>query len=64
MSKNIGKVVQVMGPVLDIRFEEGQLPRLLNSIEIETESGKLTSKEKGSTSPSTVASTQSVSPNS
>ena len=37
MSKNIGKVVQVMGPVLDIRFEEGQLPRLLNAIEIETE---------------------------
>ena len=42
MSKNIGKVMQVMGPVLDIRFEEGQLPKLLNAIEIQTESGKLT----------------------
>ena len=36
MSKqNIGKVVQVIGPVLDIRFEDGQLPELLNAIEIQ-----------------------------
>ena len=42
MSNNIGKVAQVMGPVLDIRFEEGCLPKLLNAIEITTESGKLT----------------------
>ena len=34
MSKNIGNVVQVMGPVLDIRFVEGQLPPLLSAIEI------------------------------
>ncbi len=32
--KNMGKVVQVIGPVLDIRFEDGQLPELLNAIEI------------------------------
>ena len=24
--KHIGKVLQVMGPVLDIQFEDGQLP--------------------------------------
>ena len=42
MAKNIGKVLQVMGPVLDIRFEEGHLPKLLNAIEIERDSGKLT----------------------
>ena len=42
MSSNIGKVVQVMGPVLDIRFEEGHLPKLLNAIEIEHQGGKLT----------------------
>ena len=30
---NKGKVVQVIGPVVDIRFEEGQLPKLLNAIE-------------------------------
>ena len=40
-NKNIGKVVQVIGPVLDIRFPSGQLPDLLNAIEIEREDGKL-----------------------
>ena len=37
MSNNIGKVVQVIGPVLDIRFDDGHLPDLLNAIEIETQ---------------------------
>ncbi len=32
--KNIGKVVQVIGPVLDIRFEDGHLPELLTAIRI------------------------------
>ena len=35
--KNIGKVVQIIGPVLDIKFENGKLPNLLNAIEIEHE---------------------------
>ena len=39
--KNIGKVIQIIGPVLDIRFESGHLPDLLNAIEIEHEGGKL-----------------------
>ncbi len=34
MAKNKGTVVQIMGPVLDIRFEENQLPSLLNAIEV------------------------------
>ena len=34
MSKNKGTVVQVMGPVLDIRFPDGQLPDLLSAIEV------------------------------
>ena len=34
MSKNKGAVIQVMGPVLDIRFADDQLPQLLNAIEI------------------------------
>ena len=34
MSKNIGTVIQIMGPVLDIRFGDGQLPQLLSAIEI------------------------------
>ncbi len=32
--KNIGKVVQVIGPVVDIRFEDGQLPKLYNAVKI------------------------------
>ncbi len=38
---NHGIVVQVIGPVLDIRFENGRLPNLLNAIEIPLESDKL-----------------------
>ena len=33
--KHIGKVVQVMGPVLDIRYADGELPELLNAIELQ-----------------------------
>ena len=33
-TKNIGKVVQVIGPVLDIEFESENLPELYNAIEI------------------------------
>ncbi len=40
--KNIGKVISVIGPVLDIKFENGQLPNLLNAIEIETPERKIT----------------------
>ena len=39
--KNIGHVVQVIGPVLDIRFRNGHLPNLLNAIEIQRDEGKL-----------------------
>ena len=39
--KHIGKVVQVMGPVLDIRFKDGELPALLNAIELENNGKKL-----------------------
>ena len=35
MEKNIGKVIQIIGPVLDVRFDSGKLPNLLNAIEIE-----------------------------
>ena len=39
--KNIGKVVQVIGPVLDIRFDDGHLPELLNAIEIQSGNKKI-----------------------
>ncbi len=34
MAKNIGTVTQIIGPVLDIRFADNQLPSLLNAIEV------------------------------
>ena len=34
MAKNIGTVIQVVGPVLDIRFPEEHLPELLSAIEV------------------------------
>ena len=34
MSKNTGKIVQVIGPVVDVVFENGDLPQLLTAIEI------------------------------
>ena len=34
MAKNKGTVVQIVGPVLDIRFADDQLPELLTAIEI------------------------------
>ncbi len=37
MEKNLGTVIQIIGPVLDIRFENGHLPDLLNAITIEHE---------------------------
>ena len=42
--KHIGEVVQVIGPVLDIRFAHDELPALLNAIEIESDGAKLTAE--------------------
>ena len=39
---NYGTVVQVMGPVLDIRFPEGRLPKLLSAITLQHEGRTLT----------------------
>ena len=39
--KNVGTVVQVIGPVLDIKFADGQLPALRNAIELENAGKRL-----------------------
>ena len=39
--KNIGSVAQVMGPVVDVRFEEGHLPPINNALEIKIGSRRL-----------------------
>ena len=42
MSKeNIGKVVQIVGAVVDVRFEKDHLPDLLNALEIDNNGKKL-----------------------
>ncbi|HMV45610.1 MAG TPA: F0F1 ATP synthase subunit beta [Leptospiraceae bacterium] len=37
MSANVGKIKQVIGSVLDISFENGQLPEIFNALEIDVE---------------------------
>lgn len=34
MAENIGKVVQVIGPVIDVKFETGNLPAIYNALEV------------------------------
>lgn len=44
MEQAIGKVVQIIGPVLDVRFEADQLPRILDAVRIEYGDIKLTAE--------------------
>ncbi|MEJ2238466.1 MAG: F0F1 ATP synthase subunit beta [Gemmatimonadales bacterium] len=37
MADNVGKIVQVIGPVVDVEFEPEHLPELLTALEIKTE---------------------------
>ena len=52
--KHIGEVVQVVGPVLDIRFAHGELPALLNAIEIDNNGAKLIAEVAQQTGDNTV----------
>jgi len=38
---NIGKVVQVIGPVLDVEFEPEQLPELYNAVTVKIDDRQL-----------------------
>ncbi|AEY64581.1 F0F1 ATP synthase subunit beta [Clostridium sp. BNL1100] len=44
MAGSSGVIVQVIGPVLDIRFENGILPNIYNAIKIPTDSGAVTAE--------------------
>jgi len=44
MKQAIGKVVQIIGPVLDIRFESDQLPAIMDAVRIEYGDIKLTAE--------------------
>ncbi len=41
-NSHIGKVIQVMGPVVDVRFNEGELPLILNALTIPLKGETLT----------------------
>src|SRR6187455_2848936 len=32
---NVGKIVQVIGPVIDVEFEAGSLPEIYNALKVE-----------------------------
>src|SRR6267378_791453 len=34
MAQNIGKIVQVIGPVIDVEFEAGHLPAIYNALRV------------------------------
>ena len=40
-----GSVAQVMGPVVDVRFEEGALPAIYNALTMQIEDRTLTVEE-------------------
>lgn len=40
MNKNIGKIVQILGPVVDVRFEKSKIPAILNALELKYEGNK------------------------
>ena len=39
--RHVGKIVQVIGPVIDVEFEPEQLPELYNAITVKMDSGQL-----------------------
>ena len=41
MEKNIGKITQIIGAVLDIRFTEGNLPEIYDAIKIRRKNGEV-----------------------
>ena len=38
--KKIGKISQIMGAVVDVSFEDGQMPNILNALSIERNDDK------------------------
>jgi len=37
---NIGKITQVIGPVVDVSFQGGKLPNILDALEITKDNGQ------------------------
>ena len=45
-NKNIGKIVQILGPVVDVRFQKTKIPSLLNALEVDFKDQKNLFQEK------------------
>src|SRR5436309_15177360 len=41
LKRRVGKIVQVIGPVIDVEFEPEQLPELYNAVTVKLDSGQL-----------------------
>jgi len=54
MEKNIGKIVQIIGPVLDVKFESGQLPNINDAIVVEYNDKTVTAEVAKHTGDNTV----------
>ncbi|MFI5281165.1 MAG: hypothetical protein ACHQU1_11750, partial [Gemmatimonadales bacterium] len=44
MAQNMGKVVQIIGPVIDVEFEPGQLPELYTALRVHEGDVRLTAE--------------------
>lgn len=40
MQKNSGKIVQILGPIIDVKFEKTNMPNILNALKVELPDGK------------------------
>ncbi|MBN9543355.1 MAG: F0F1 ATP synthase subunit beta, partial [Alphaproteobacteria bacterium] len=41
MSKNVGKITQIIAAVVDVKFESGEVPQILNALECDHNGKKL-----------------------
>ncbi len=39
MQANVGEIVQIIGPVLDVQFEEGKLPKIYDAVSVKRDDG-------------------------
>ncbi len=44
MAQNVGSIVQIIGPVIDVRFESGNLPKIYNALKIENQGEHVTAE--------------------
>ena len=62
-TKHVGKIVQVIGPVVDVEFEAGHLPEIYNALRIQSDGsgggGRSTSSPKSSSISARTASARS-----